>query len=159
VRVAAGVLSAIPGLVLALLVLLAFGSSPSSLAVACGLAAVAPVSIAVLDRIEGLKRAEFVLAARAHGLSDTRVLLWHLVGVACRDLILREAGAAIASVVVIDVTLAYLGDLGIAEPIPTPGNMIAMALRWGAPNPLAWAAPLGAALALVALCTPRPVPS
>jgi ABC-type dipeptide/oligopeptide/nickel transport system permease subunit len=154
-RVATGILSSIPALILAMLVLLGWGASPTSLGIACGLAAVSPLAVAVLDRIESLKRAEFVLAARAHGLSDARVLAWHLVGVACRDTILREVGAAIASVVVIDVTLAYLRDLGINEPIASPGNMIAMALRWGAPNPMAWGAPLAAALCLIALCTPR----
>jgi peptide/nickel transport system permease protein len=148
-RALAGSLSAIPGFILALLVLLTRGASPTSLALGVGLAAVAPSLLAVVDRIAALKQAEFVLAARAHGIPDARVLGWHLFAVGCRDLLVREARAAVAAVVVIDVTLAYLGDLGIAEPAASPGNMIAMAVRWGGENPLAWAAPAAAVLAVV----------
>ncbi|MBM4392976.1 MAG: hypothetical protein FJ090_17760 [Deltaproteobacteria bacterium] len=140
-RIARGSLAALPRLVLALLLVMGLGGSPLAMALASGLAFAPALADAVADRIGELNRAEFVVAARGQGIPDARILAYHLVYVACGPAIVRGAGAAAGGVVVLDATLAYLGGLGVAEPTPTFGNMLALAITWGGDNVAAWAAP------------------
>ncbi len=157
-RASRGALSALPRLVLALLAVMAFGGSTLTMAVATGIAFAPALADAVAHRISELNRAEFVVAARGQGIPEGRILAYHVVYVACGPAILRGAGAAAGGVVVLDATLAYLGGLGVAEPTPTYGNMLALAITWGGANAAAWAAP-GLCIVLAALAsawTPGP---
>lgn len=140
-------LSALPSLVFVGLACLAFGGGPLTLAVACGVAGVPAVAEAVAGRLDALRREEFVVAARGHGIGDARILFWHLLWTNTRALVARELAATLALVVVTEVTLAYLGAFGVPEPTVTWGNMLDHALRSGCTNPWSWAAP---ALAIVA---------
>ncbi|MSQ03442.1 MAG: ABC transporter permease [Myxococcales bacterium] len=150
IRGVAGGAAAIPSLVLVLLACLAFRGGPTTLAVACGLASVPAVVEAVYERLDALLRAEFVLAARGHGIGDGRILAYHLLWTNARAPVGRELLATLGLVVVTEVTLSCLGAFGVPEPAPSWGNMIAHALRTGTANPLAWAVPSVAALATVA---------
>lgn len=157
-RASRGALAALPRLVLALLLVMAFGGSTLTMAAATGIAFAPALADAVADRIGELNRAEFVVAARGQGIPERRILAYHLVYVACGPAILRGAGAAAGGVVVLDATLAYLGGLGVAEPTPTYGNMLSLAITWGGDNAAAWAAP-GLCVVLAALAsawTPGP---
>jgi peptide/nickel transport system permease protein len=141
-----GALRAVPPLVLALLVMMAVGAGPSGLALGVGASAVPPLTEAVADRLGSLRRSEFVLAARAHGIGELRILLWHLLWVNARGVVAREALAAVGQVLVVEVTLSYLGRFGVPEPTPSWGNMVDHALRTGTGNTLAWAAPAAAVM-------------
>lgn len=155
-RAVTGALAAIPALGLVLLVLLVYGPGPGPLGVAAGLTAVPATAEAVYARMEQLRRSEFVLAARAHGLSDTRLFFRHLLWLNTRDVFVREMLGAVGVVLVTEVTLSYLGEFGVAEPQPSWGNLIAHALSTGCPNRLALAAPCAAVLvALWATSPPR----
>ncbi len=140
-RALAGSVAALPRLVLALLVVLAWGPTPLAFALCTGVAYAPSLAQALASRIESLGRADFVVAARGHGIPEGRILGYHLLWVDCGPTILRGMGAAAGGVVLLDATLAYLGALGIAEPTPTFGNMLALAIAWGSPNPAAWLAP------------------
>lgn len=134
-------LSAIPSLVLVVLACLAFGGGPLTLAVACGMVSVPAVAEAVAGRLEALRREEFVIAARGHGIGDARIFLFHLLWTNTRRLVARELQATLALLVVTEVTLAYLGAFGVPEPTVSWGNMLDHALRSGSSNPWSWAAP------------------
>jgi ABC-type dipeptide/oligopeptide/nickel transport system permease subunit len=146
VRGTLGAVRAVPPLVLTLLVMMAVGAGPGGLALGAALAALPGFTEVIADRLASLRRAEFVLAARAHGIGSARVLLWHLLWVNTRRLVLREALATVGQVLVLEVTLSYLGRFGVPEPTPSWGNMIDHALRTGTANPLAWAAPAAAVM-------------
>lgn len=139
-RGGATALLALPPLVVALLVGMATGAEPLALGAAVGVVGAAHTGLAVADRISALKRAEFVLAARAHGIADVRVLFHHVLRLSCGDVLLRGAAEAIASVAVLDVTLAYLGDFGVPEPTPSLGNILVHAVESGLGNPIGLAA-------------------
>ncbi len=150
IRGVGGGIAAIPSLALVLLGCLAFGGGPATLAVACGLASVPAVVEAVFERLDALRRAEFVVAARGHGIGDGRILAYHLLWTNTRKPVVRELLATLGLVVVTELTLSCLGAFGVPEPTAAWGNMIAHALRTGSANPLSWAAPSVFALATVA---------
>jgi ABC-type dipeptide/oligopeptide/nickel transport system permease subunit len=93
------------------------------------------------ERVEGLKASEFVLAARAHGIGTGRVVLYHLAWANGRGLVLRHALTTFSWTMAAEASLSYLGDLGVQEPAPSWGNMIAMQLGRHDGNALAWIAP------------------
>lgn len=129
VRACLGAVAAIPPVVLVVLGCARFGAGGFALPVLAGIAGVPSLAEAVRARIERLRVDEFVLASRAHGLSDARILAVHLVGVACGRTIARKLVEGFAGFVVLECTLSYLGVFGVPEPVPSWGNMLAF--EWG----------------------------
>jgi ABC-type dipeptide/oligopeptide/nickel transport system permease component len=84
------VVASVPRFVLVLLACMIYGSDPLVLATAAGASYAPGLGQAVYARLEALRGAEFVLAARAHGLSDARILGRHLLWVNCRRLVGRH---------------------------------------------------------------------
>jgi peptide/nickel transport system permease protein len=144
VRYVLAVVATIPRFVLVLLACAILGADMWIIAVASGVAYAPAVGEAVHARLDGLRRAEFVLAARAHGLSDARILGHHLLWVNCRGLVARQLCGAFAYFLLLETTLSYLGGFGIPEPTPSWGNMLAFEFGNHAGNPWAWLAPAAA---------------
>ena len=69
-----------------------------------------------------LKEREFVLAARAVGVRDWRIILRHLLPNALAPIIVA-ATLGVASAIISESTLSFLG-LGIQPPTPSWGNML-----------------------------------
>ena len=69
------------------------------------------------------KRREYVLAARAGGLSDARILFRHLLPNVITQAIVFAMSDIVLCILAI-VTLGYLG-LGVQPPTPDWGRMIA----------------------------------
>jgi peptide/nickel transport system permease protein len=69
-----------------------------------------------------LKEREFVLAARAVGVKDMRIILRHLLPNALAPIIVA-ATLGVASAIISESTLSFLG-LGIQPPTPSWGNML-----------------------------------
>ena len=70
----------------------------------------------------GLRGLEFVLAARATGASDTRVVLRHVLPNALAP-VLVAATFGVANAILIEAALSFLG-LGVQPPTPSWGNML-----------------------------------
>jgi peptide/nickel transport system permease protein len=146
-------IATVPRLVLVLLGCSIYGNGWLQLALAAGLGAAPALAEAVRERVERLRIEEFVLAARAHGLPDGRILWVHLVLVASGRAIARHALEAFGGFVVVECTLSYLGSFGVQEPDPSWGNMLAFdwgrGLAWSsvAPALAIWATVGGTALA------------
>jgi peptide/nickel transport system permease protein len=70
----------------------------------------------------GLKEREFVLAARAVGAPDRRIIVRHLLPNALAPIIVA-ASLGVASAIISESTLSFLG-LGIQPPTPSWGNML-----------------------------------
>lgn len=141
VRYAFTVLASVPRLVGILLAATIFTPTPVVLAVAAGVSCAPELGSALGARLGGLVRAEFVTALRAHGLSDARILFYHLLWVNCRGLLARQALQAFGFFVAVETSLAYLGSIGVQEPWPSWGNMVAFEFGRPEGNPWAWLAP------------------
>ncbi len=135
------VIHAVPRFVLVLLAGAIYGAEPVVLAVAAGVSYAPTLGESVHARIESLRNADFVDAARAHGLSPAAILGRHLLWVNCRRLVGRHLLFAFAFYLLLETTLSFLGGFGVEEPDPSWGNMLAF--EFGIPdgNPWAWIAP------------------
>ena len=145
-----GVPGAAPRFVLVLLLATIFEPSPAVLAVGCGLAFVPQASAEVGARLGALRRTAFVEASLVHGVGVPRVLGMHLLWTGCRLLLARLGMQAAAFFVVVETTLSYLGDLGVQEPLPSFGNMVASGLVDGRLHVVARLAPAVALWLLLA---------
>ncbi len=154
VRYVFTVFASVPRFVFVLLAGAIFGADATVLAVATGIACAPAVGEAVTARLDALRRAEFVLALRAHGIPEARILLFHLLWVNARGLVARQVLQAFGFFLVLETTLSYLGGFGVQEPTPSWGNMLAFefgipdgnVLAWLAPAVAIWAGILGTAL-------------
>jgi peptide/nickel transport system permease protein len=128
-RTGLGAISSVPRLVLVLLACSIYGNGALQLALAVGVAGVPPLAEAIRERVVRMRVEEFVLASRAHGLSDAWVLLVHLVMVASGRAVARQLLAGFGAFLGVECTLSYLGGFGVQEPTPSWGNMLAA--EWG----------------------------
>lgn len=135
VRFVFTVVGSIPRFVLVLLAMSIYGNHPAVLATVAGWSFAPVVGEAVLARIEEFKTSEYVLANRAHGVPEWRILWVHLVWAACRRRILRQLVGLFGYFLVLETTLSYIGGFGVAEPMPSWGNMIVF--DWGHSGPSA----------------------
>ncbi len=134
-----------PRFILVLLLATIFSPSSTVLAVGCGVAFVPLVSAEVRVRVSTMRRMSFVRASLIHGLSVWQVLGHHILWSACRRVLVRMSLQAAGFFVVVETSLAYLGDLGVQEPLPSWGNMVASGLVDGR---LHWVARLAPAICL-----------
>ncbi|HJN73150.1 MAG TPA: hypothetical protein QGF58_04355 [Myxococcota bacterium] len=140
------VIEALPRFVLVLLACAIYGSEVWIIGVAAGVAYAPTLGEAVFTRIESFRRAEFVLAAEAHGVHPMWVLAYHLIWVNCGRLVARHGLQLFAYFLLLETTLSYIGGLdgagsfGVPQPDPSWGNMIAFEWREPGANPWAsWA--------------------
>ena len=77
----------------------------------------------VRSQVLSLKQQEFIQAARALGFSSPRIVLRHLIPNALAPVIVY-CSLAIGGTMLVEAGLSFLG-LGVPQPIPTWGNIIA----------------------------------
>lgn len=140
-----GLPATMPRFILVLLLATIFRPSSTVLSLGCGVAFVPVVATEVRTRVSEMRRKHFVNAGLMHGLSLTQVLGRHILWTACRHVLARLALQAASFFVVVETSLAYLGDIGVQEPIPSWGNMVASGLVDGR---LHWVARIAPAVAL-----------
>ncbi|NQT89727.1 MAG: ABC transporter permease [Candidatus Omnitrophica bacterium] len=82
------------------------------------------MGVARLIRAEilSLKEREFILAARAIGASDLRIIVFHLIPNAIAP-VLVSAVLGVAAAVLVESALSFLG-LGVQPPTPSWGNIL-----------------------------------
>lgn len=76
----------------------------------------------IRGQILSLREQEFILATRALGLSDARVIIRHLLPNTIGYIIVH-ATLRMASAILIESGLSFLG-LGVVPPVPTWGNLV-----------------------------------
>ncbi len=117
------VMLAFPGLVFALALVTAVGPSLQAIIIIIAATVWSSMARIIRGQVILIKRLDFVEAARALGVSDTGIIVHHvlpqLTGVALVYLTLNIAGT-----VLLEAGLSYLG-LGIQVPTPDWGAMIA----------------------------------
>ncbi len=139
---------AFPGLLLAIALVAFLGAGQGKLIAA--LCVIGWVGYARVMRGQVLKVREYdyVLAARALGASNFRILFTHILPNAIQPLIV-QASLGMAGAVLSEATLSFLG-LGIPPPAPSWGTMIEEARQYFSNSPHVLFFP-GAAIALTVL--------
>ncbi len=115
-------LLAFPQLLLAIMVITVLGVGDTNVVVAIAIFSLPVFARVVRGQILALKQLDFVLAARASGAGDTRILFWHLLPNALAS-ILVLASLRLGTAILTVATLSFLG-LGIRPPAPEWGTML-----------------------------------
>lgn len=118
----------IPTFFLALLVLAVFGAGLINVILVIGLTGWMVVARVVRAEVLRILPQEYVLTAKALGVSDARLLLRHVVPQAFTSLIVA-ATLGVAYAILTESALSYLG-LGVQPPTPTWGNMLSGAQQY-----------------------------
>ncbi len=112
----------IPTLLLVFAIVLAFGKNISNIFIAVGLTMWVDVARIVRGQIMGLKKVEFVEAARIAGLPNFQIIRKHLLPNIIGPLTV-VAAANFATAILLEAGLSYLG-FGIQAPTPSWGTML-----------------------------------
>ena len=143
------ILLAFPGFLFALALVAARGSSLESVIVAVSIAFTPRVATVMRSVVLTIKPRPFIEASRAVGMSETRVLLRHVIPNALPPVIVMATVSA-ATAILAEAGLSFLG-LGVQPPTPTWGNIIADGNALITTNPgISLSAGLCIALAVIA---------
>lgn len=136
----------LPGLLLALVFVVAIGQSLVSVVIAIGTAMVAGFALVIRGVVLSLRETEFVEAARALGCTQKRIVIRHILpNVVAPSLVLISVN--VGNAMVVEASLSFLG-VGVQPPTPTWGQMLSQASVSFRLNPIVAIAP-GAALTLM----------
>lgn len=113
----------VPFLVLAIALVGAVGPSLANLIVVLGVTGWVPYARVVRSEVLSLREREFVLAARAIGAPDWRIIITHLRPNITASVIVL-ASLEVARMIISEASLSFLG-LGVQPPTPSWGGMVA----------------------------------
>ena len=114
---------ALPGIILALALMAALGPSVNNIIIAL-VAVLAPSAIrTVRSQALAIKEMDYVLAARAVGASDARIIIRHIVP-NCMALFIILATINLGYAILVEASLSFLG-VGVPPDVPTWGSMLA----------------------------------
>lgn len=116
------ILQGLPLLVLALVMAAALGPSLHNTIVAIAIPLIPYVARVIRANTLSLREMPFVEAARATGMSELRIAVWHVLPNTLAPLIVL-ATAQLGSAILTEASLSFLG-LGIPEPHPSWGRML-----------------------------------
>lgn len=128
------VMTAIPTYMLVILFVSIWGRGVDKLILI--LVIVSWIGLARLARAQvvALRAREYVLSARALGASDRRLLIYHILPNAAGPMVVGVV-MAIPAAIFVEAALSFLG-LGVNDPIPSWGKMLAEGLTYASSNQL-----------------------
>lgn len=121
------IINSIPFLVLAILVVSVFGSSPLTLIVVLGIFGLYPARI-IRSEVLSVREEEYISAAQAVGAGDLRVLFRHVLPNAMASLLVVTTMRIGVNIIIV-AGLSFLG-LGINPPTPSWGAMLQQAQEY-----------------------------
>jgi len=122
------VFTAVPALLLALLLISVFGGGLFNVILALGIVAWLDACRLLRAQLLSLRERDFVLAARTVGVSNARIAVRHLLPNALAPLIVAVT-IGIPVAIFAEAGLSFLG-LGINDPIPSWGKMVGNAMSY-----------------------------
>jgi oligopeptide transport system permease protein len=122
------VFTAVPALLLALLLISIFGGGLLNVILALGIVAWLDTTRLLRAQLLSLRERDFVLAARTVGVSNARIAVRHLLPNAVAPLIVAVT-IGIPVAIFAEAGLSFLG-LGINDPIPSWGKMVGNAMSY-----------------------------
>ncbi len=91
-----------------------------------GIAYIPVLALAIYQKVGAFQREQFVEAARAHGLSDGRILGYHILWANCMPVLARHFFYLFGYFILVETSLSYLGpEYGVPGSIPSWGNLLA----------------------------------
>ena len=118
----ADIVMAFPTLVIIITIASVLGPSIYNVMLVIGLLGWPPIARIVRGMFLSLREQEFVVAARAVGMSDTRLIFRHIVPNVLAPVIVAST-YGMASAILIEAGLSFLG-LGVQPPTASWGNML-----------------------------------
>ena len=113
---------AFPGLILALAIMAALGASVNNVIIALVVVFIPGVSRTVRSQALSTKQTDYILAARAIGAGDWRIIFRHMApNLASIYLVL--APITLAWAIIVEASLSFLG-VGVPPDIPSWGGML-----------------------------------
>lgn len=119
---------AFPALILAIVVVSVLGNSGRNVVIALTIASWPGIARVIRAQVLSLKEMQYVEAARGLGATDARIIARHLFPNVL-PIILVLASASVASVIIAEATLSFLG-LGVPQPTPSWGAILTQAQRY-----------------------------
>lgn len=116
------ILAAIPGMLLAIVVISSLGSTIPNMVIALGLVSISSYARAVRAQVLNISNAEFVEAARAYGAGDFTIVLRHIVPNSLTPVIVSST-SMMGQMVLSTSALSYLG-IGLPTHLPEWGNIL-----------------------------------
>lgn len=116
------IMLAFPGLLLAIVLISILGVGLSNVMVAIGVASIPTYARLVRGSVLALREMDYVAAARAIGMSDSRIIFRHILP-NCLAPIIVQSTLQIATAILFAAGLGYLG-LGAKPPMPEWGVML-----------------------------------
>jgi peptide/nickel transport system permease protein len=117
------IMLAFPSILLAIAVVSILGPSLQNALIAIAVINIPNFGRLVRSRVLSVKQEEFIMAARAVGMKDTRILFHHILPNSISPVIV-QATLAIATAIIEAAALGFLG-LGAQPPSPEWGKMLA----------------------------------
>ena len=120
-------LMAFPALILAMAVVAALGASATNVIVALSIVFIPGASRTIRSQVLSIKEMDYVLAARAVGGGDGRIILRHIAP-NCAGTYIVLATVSLGWAIVVEASLSFLG-LGVSPETPSWGGMLTGAAR------------------------------
>jgi len=90
-----------------------------------GLSYTPVLALAIYQKVGSFQREQFVEAARAHGLSNVRILGYHILWANCAPVILRHSFYLFGYFILVETSLSFLGgNYGVPASVPSWGNLV-----------------------------------
>ncbi len=122
------ILFAFPSILLALVVIAVLGPSLTNTMIAIGITNMPVFTRIVRASVLSVREEEYVMAARALGLKDVRLLARHILPNILAPVIV-QASLALSGAILTEAALSFLG-LGIQPPTPSWGSMLSESRRY-----------------------------
>ncbi|GGG87072.1 ABC transporter permease [Paenibacillus radicis (ex Gao et al. 2016)] len=116
------ILYSIPGILLAIAIIAAFGASTTNLIIALSVGAIPTYARTMRANVMLVSTLEYVQAARAFGSGDMKILFKHIVPNSLAPMIVKST-LTIGTAVISTSSLSFLG-LGVEPHIPEWGNIL-----------------------------------
>jgi peptide/nickel transport system permease protein len=119
------ILDTIPRFIFILIIIVLFSPSIYLIMTFVGITSIPKITAYVKAKVEVLKKQRFIEAGRALGLSQISIIFKHIVWLQSKSVLIIHATLGMGEAILIETALSYLG-IGVQEPIPSWGNMVAM---------------------------------
>jgi peptide/nickel transport system permease protein len=119
------IVDSIPRFIFILIIIILFNPSIYVIMVFVGITSIPKTASYIKAKVELLKKNRFMEASRALGLSQTTIIFKHIIWIYSKTVLIIQATLRMGESVLIETSLSYLG-IGVQEPVPSWGNMVAM---------------------------------
>lgn len=132
-------LLALPPLILIMAIATLLGGGLRNVLIAIGIGMMPTYCRLMCGQILSIKESDYILAARAFGASDLRIMMRHLFPNSFPPLLVLLT-TNLGTAILLEASLSFLG-IGIMPPMPTWGSMVNTGYQYLLTNPLLSCAP------------------